>query len=96
LHDLAAAPRADVVGVVYLGVFPTALAFLFWTYALAHTSAGRLGSSSYLVPGLAVLMSWGLLSEVPTLLALAGGALCLAGVAVTRLPTRRPAAATAQ
>jgi drug/metabolite transporter (DMT)-like permease len=48
-------------------------------------TAGRLSSSSYLVPGIAVLMSWLLLGEVPSMLALAGGALCLAGVAVTRL-----------
>jgi drug/metabolite transporter (DMT)-like permease len=96
LHDLANAPRTDILGVAYLGVFPTALAFLFWAYALAHTSAGRLGSSSYLVPGLAVLMSWGLLSEVPSELALIGGALCLAGVAVARLPARRRETSPAQ
>jgi drug/metabolite transporter (DMT)-like permease len=33
-----------------------------------------------------VLLSWALLGEVPTVLALAGGALCLLGVAVTRSP----------
>jgi drug/metabolite transporter (DMT)-like permease len=49
-------------------------------------SAGSLSSSSYLVPGIAVLLSWWLLGEVPTPLALVGGALCLIGVAVTRLP----------
>jgi drug/metabolite transporter (DMT)-like permease len=61
-----------------------------WAYALSHTSAGRLSSSSYLVPGLAVLMSWLLLDEAPAPLALAGGALCLLGVAISRLPSRRP------
>jgi drug/metabolite transporter (DMT)-like permease len=72
-----------------MGLFPTALAFVTWSYALAHTSAGRLSSSSYLVPLLTVLMSWLLLAEVPAPLAFVGGALCLAGVAVTRLPARR-------
>lgn len=88
-QDLAAAPLSATVGVVYLGLFPTAIAFSTWAYALARTDAGRLSASSYLVPALAVLMSWLLLSEVPAPLALAGGALCLAGVAVTRLPSRR-------
>lgn len=91
VEDLGTAPWAATAGVVYLGVFPTAIAFSTWAYALSHTSAGRLSASSYLVPGLAVLMSWVLLSEVPAPLALVGGGLCLAGVAVTRLPSRRRA-----
>jgi drug/metabolite transporter (DMT)-like permease len=43
------------------------------------------------VPGIAVLLSWLALGEVPTALALIGGALCLAGVAVTRLSSRKTA-----
>ena len=43
-----------------------------------------MGATTYLVPPLAILMGWLLLSESPPALALAGGALCLAGVAVTR------------
>ena len=68
--------------------FPTAIAFLTWTYALSHTSAGKLAASTYVVPALAVLLSWLLLDEVPVPLAFVGGALCLIGVAVSRLPAR--------
>lgn len=89
IHDVPAAPAAATAGIVYMGVFPTAIAFATWAYALKHTSAGRLSASSYLVPGLAVVLSWLLLAEVPTPLALAGGVLCLVGVAITRLPARR-------
>ncbi|GIJ72374.1 DMT family transporter [Virgisporangium ochraceum] len=89
--EVAHAPVGATLGIVYKGMFPTAVAFATWAYALQHTSAGRLSSSSYLVPALTVLMSWTLLGEVPTALALLGGALCLVGVALTRLPTRRPA-----
>ncbi|MFB9238794.1 DMT family transporter [Plantactinospora siamensis] len=84
IRDLTAAPASATAGVVYLGLFPTAIAFATWAYALQRMSAGRLSSSSYLVPGIAVLLSWLLLSEVPPPAALAGGALCLAGVAVAR------------
>ena len=70
--------------VVYLGVFPTAVAFTTWAYALSRTTAGRMGATTYLVPPLAVLMGWMVLGEVPPALALIGGALCLVGVAVTR------------
>ena len=88
--ELAAAPTSAVLGMVYLGVFPTAIAFSLWAYALAHTTAGRLSASTYVVPGIAVLLSWLLLGEVPVALALLGGAISLAGVAITRLvPDRK-------
>jgi drug/metabolite transporter (DMT)-like permease len=89
VHEAASAPASAGLGVVYLGLFPTAIAFGTWAYALKRTTAGGLSSSSYLVPGLAVLLSWLFLSEVPSALALTGGVLCLAGVAVTRLRANR-------
>lgn len=90
---IAAAPVAATLNVVYLGAFPTALAFTTWAYALARTSAGKMGATTYAVPPLVVVMSWALLDEVPGLLTLAGGGLCLAGVAVSRRRGRREAAA---
>ncbi|MET9503165.1 DMT family transporter [Streptomyces sp. NPDC006622] len=82
--DAADAPVSATLNMVYLGVFPTALAFTTWAYALARTTAGRMGATTYAVPSLVVLMSWLTLGEVPGALTLAGGALCLAGVAVSR------------
>ncbi|MFJ9718073.1 DMT family transporter [Streptomyces sp. NPDC101213] len=82
--DAADAPLSATLNMVYLGVFPTALAFTTWAYALARTTAGRMGATTYAVPSLVVLMSWLFLGEVPGVLTLAGGALCLAGVAVSR------------
>jgi len=76
------------LGMVHLGVFPTALAFYTWAYALARTTAGKMGATTYLVPVVVVLMSWLFLGEVPTPSALAGGALCLVGVAVSRRTAR--------
>jgi drug/metabolite transporter (DMT)-like permease len=69
---------------VFLGLFPTALAFTTWAYALQRTTAGKMGALTYLVPPLAVLGGWAILAESPPAVALAGGALCLAGVAITR------------
>lgn len=84
LRELERADASAVGWAVYLGVFPTALAFTTWAYALARTTAGRMGATTYLVPPLAVLMGWTILGEVPPALAMLGGALCLAGVAVSR------------
>jgi nucleoside-diphosphate-sugar epimerase/drug/metabolite transporter (DMT)-like permease len=81
---LATAPLTATMSVAYLGAFPTAVAFTAWAFALSRTSAAKMGATTYLVPALAVLMSWALLGEAPGRLALAGGALCLIGVALTR------------
>ncbi|MFK0171401.1 DMT family transporter [Streptomyces sp. NPDC090306] len=91
VRQAADAPLSATLNMVYLGVFPTALAFTTWAYALARTTAGRMGATTYAVPALVVLMSWAALGEVPGLATLAGGVLCLAGVAVSR--SRRRAGA---
>jgi drug/metabolite transporter (DMT)-like permease len=73
---------------VYLGVGPTALGFVLWTFALSRTSAGKLAATTYLVPPVSVLLGWLWLGESPAGLAFLGGALCLAGVGVSRRKAR--------
>ncbi|MEU9449219.1 DMT family transporter [Streptomyces sp. NPDC048277] len=86
--EAADAPLSATLDMLYLGVFPLALAFTTWAYALARTTASRMGATTYAVPALVVLMSWLALGEVPGTLTLAGGVLCLAGVAVSRSRAR--------
>ena len=81
------ASRSNIAWVVYLGLFPTAIGFVTWAYALARTSAGRLAATTYLVPAISILLGWAFLGETPPRLAFVGGAVCLVGVAVAR---RRP------
>jgi drug/metabolite transporter (DMT)-like permease len=85
--EVARAPAAATVWLVYLGAVPTALAFSTWAYALARMDAGRLGVSTYLVPPITIGLGAALLGETPPALALVGGAICLVGVALSR---RRP------
>ncbi|MGA3221530.1 MAG: DMT family transporter [Acidimicrobiales bacterium] len=89
VSEVTTTPVPATLKVCYLGVFPTAIGFTTWAYALARTPAGKMGATTYLVPALTVLMSWALLGQVPSWLAIAGGALCLAGVSLSR---RRPRA----
>ncbi len=84
IGELRAASGTAVLGAVYLGVFPTAIGFTAWAYALRRMDAGRLTTVTYAVPAASVLLSWLLLGEIPTLYGLIGGALCLAGVAISR------------
>lgn len=84
IGDLDRASGEAIAWTVYLGVFPTAIGFTTWAYALKRTTAGKMGAVTYMVPPVAVLLGWLLLDEAPPALAFLGGALCLAGVAVTR------------
>jgi drug/metabolite transporter (DMT)-like permease len=90
--EVGRADASSIVWMVYLGVFPTAVAFTTWAYALSRTTAGRMGATTYLVPPIAILLGWAMLGESPAALAFLGGALCLAGVVIARrppLPRRR-------
>lgn len=88
VSQLGQAPVSATLQVVYLGLFPTTLGFTTWAYALAQTTSGRMGATIYAVPTLVIIMSWLILGQVPRWLAAAGGALCLAGVAVSRSRSR--------
>jgi len=88
VSEVATAPLTSTLSVCYLGVFPTAIGFSTWGYALTRTPAGKMGATTYLVPAITVLMSWAILGQAPSWLAIAGGTLCLGGVALSR---HRPA-----
>jgi drug/metabolite transporter (DMT)-like permease len=82
--EFSSASPTAVAMVVYLGLVPTAIGFGLWAWALSHSPAGRLTSTTLAAPAIAVVMSWLFLGETPTLLALVGGAIALAGVAIGR------------
>jgi drug/metabolite transporter (DMT)-like permease len=89
IEELRVAPTSSVLWVVYLGIFPTAIAFTTYAYALTHMSAGSLSVTTYLVPPITILLGWALLGETPAVAAYAGGVLALVGVAVARRKPRR-------
>jgi drug/metabolite transporter (DMT)-like permease len=83
-HELGHASAGTLRAVLYLGLGPTAVAFLLWAFVLSKMDAGRLGATTYVVPPLVVLISWIWLGQVPPALAIPGGLLCLVGVAIAR------------
>jgi len=92
--SLAGAPLSAVLGIVYLGLVPTAIGFSAWAYALQRTTAGRLSVSTYIVPAIAIVLALIFFGEIPAPLAIVGGVVCLAGVAISRRRSApRPAAA---
>lgn len=96
VSELGDASGHDLLWLAYLGIFPTAIGFTTWSYALQRITAGQAASTTYLAPAVATLISWAVLDEVPAALAFVGGALCLTGVAVTRVRPRRRTDADAE
>ena len=76
------APWAATLSAIYLGVFPTALAYVSWSYVLAHLPASRASVYTYLVPPLSTVIAVVWVNEVPGPLFLIGGVAILAGVAI--------------
>ncbi len=89
--ELGDASTASIWWLVYLGVFPTAIAFSTYAYALRHMTASNLGVTTYLVPPITIVMGLVFLGETPPTIAYVGGAVALVGVAVAR---RRPRTVT--
>src|SRR3954463_5025014 len=94
VDDTSHASAGDIAWVVYLCLFPTAIAFTTYAFALRHMTASSLGITTYLVPPLTIVMGWLFLGEVPPTMAYVGGALALVGVAVARRKPREGKVAT--
>lgn len=82
------APLETTFAVVYLGLFPTALAYVTYAYALSRLPASRGASFLYLIAPVAFVVAWVWLGEVPTLLSVVGGAIVLAGVVIVNSEAR--------
>lgn len=87
----SAAPPATLA-VIYLGLFPAAIAYVLWNYALSQMPASLLSSCLYLSPVLASVIAWMWLGEKPALLTVVGGGIAILGVVLVQKRGYRAAA----
>ncbi|WP_186092565.1 DMT family transporter [Burkholderia gladioli] len=90
LRSLAApgALHAALPAVLVLGIFPAALGYASWTFALSHFGPARATHFLYLVPAAAMGLSIFMTGERPGLATLGGGLMAIAGVAAVALRGR--------
>ena len=85
------APHAGLdatLAVVFLGVFPSAVAYVAWSYALSKIPASKVVSFLYLVPPSVIVIAWLWLGEVPPAISLVGGFIALSGVVLVNTKGR--------
>jgi drug/metabolite transporter (DMT)-like permease len=85
---------AAVAAMLYIGIFPSFVGYVFWNRGVAEVGANVAGIFVHLMPAFGSLLAWIFLDERLRLFHLAGIALILAGIALTARG-RRPVPASA-
>ena len=87
--DVADAGAGSLWAALYIGIFPAAIAYAQFSYAVSKLPVTLATTFLYAVPVFSLFFSWLLLGEVPSSLTLAGGAVALSGIAVVAYAKRR-------
>ncbi|MBL4574745.1 MAG: DMT family transporter [Opitutaceae bacterium] len=88
--SIGQASLSSTLSVIYLGIFPGAIAYITFAMAMKNLSAARISRFLFLIPILSLIVAFFWLREIPTTLTLAGGGITLAGVILSqRKPTKR-------
>nr|BBH93253.1 membrane protein [Thermogemmatispora argillosa] len=95
-HELPQARLAATLAVIYLGLFPAAIAYATWAFTLARLPASLATSFLNISPLLALVISWLWLHEVPAPLELLGGLVVIVGVLLVNTRGKVPPAPTVE
>lgn len=90
LEQFPHAGTGPIVAVVYMGIFPGAIAYVLYSHALSKLPASIASSFLYVQPVNATVIAWIWIHEVPGLMTLIGGAVALVGVTLVTMKGRRP------
>lgn len=87
-RQLPVAAEPAVGAVLFLGVFPGAIAYVLWSQALREMPASRLAVFLNFQPVNAAVIAWIWLRETPSLLTMVGGTIAVAGVVIVQRAAR--------
>lgn len=79
LLQVSSASWHDIVVVIYLGVFPTAIAYAMWSHAMKILPFAKVVSASYFIPFVVILLQVMVLSIYPSMWVIVGGLISTLG-----------------
>lgn len=88
-HAAVKASLSETLAVIYMGIFPAAIAYVCWSYVLARMQASRVSLALFLIPIISSAIAFVWIGEIPTFLTFVGGGICLGGVALSMMSARR-------
>lgn len=91
IEQMPVAQPSATWAVVFMGIFPGALAYVLWSHALSRMPASSLSAFLNFQPVNAAVIAWLWLGEVPSLLTVIGGSIAVAGVALVQARGHAPA-----
>ncbi|HAW69903.1 MAG TPA: EamA family transporter [Firmicutes bacterium] len=74
------ASLSTMLSIIYMGVFPGAIGYILWSMVLSRMPASKAGVFLYMIPVIALVISWLWIGEIPSLISALGGVLIVAGV----------------
>ncbi len=77
--ELSTANFTSIFVVIYIGVFPGALGYLFWGYAFRNIPATVAISSLYFMPIISLFLGWIFLGETEAYISIIGGIISVVG-----------------
>ncbi|PTJ85053.1 EamA family transporter [Staphylococcus succinus] len=83
IHDLQYADTNTLLLVLYLGFFPTVIPYFALAYTIYKVGVADATMSLYLTPACALVLSFIMVGEMPTMVAIIGGIVTLIGVSIT-------------
>lgn len=83
INDIHGATFTSIVSVLYLAIFPTIIPYILLAYIVKSVGVSDATMSLYLTPIVSLLLSYLLLDELPTTLAIIGGIITLLGVSLS-------------
>ncbi|SUK20264.1 DMT family transporter [Staphylococcus aureus] len=83
INDIHGATFTSIVSVLYLAIFPTIIPYVLLAYIVKSVGVSDATMSLYLTPIVSLLLSYLLLDELPTTLAIIGGIITLLSVSLS-------------
>ncbi|CAC8081064.1 Transporter, drug/metabolite exporter family protein [Staphylococcus aureus] len=83
INDIHGDTFTSIVSVLYLAIFPTIIPYVLLAYIVKSVGVSDATMSLYLTPIVSLLLSYLLLDELPTTLAIIGGIITLLGVSLS-------------